>query len=495
MGEDRESMKNRISVKIVVCILIISLLPILAGCKKCNDNAAAMNALKDRLQENAKEAVNLSADERKEETVTGDDPVEEHPDEQVLEEKTETDAEVIPQLSGLYVTDRDDLFRWDEAEPVRLDRYQTFHITQEFQERYPELATKLLVVNDLIATEEGNSHMVAVRSLSALSNQEMQERMDQGTLPEEESWRIYLRRADEEIVSILCRRTVAGYFDSDLEDFTAYNVHTATGEEVALSELVKDEDELCKLLGKKAADLFLPDLEQVNEEGLAQDFKEYLHEDKLSWTLEAQGVTFWLDAYTAMQWAGSVTILFAEDPDKKIFTDAFASHIPGNWVMEIPDGFMNGFDAEDDGRSDELIVSEEYGYDGENGGRVSGINLLYNERRTQVHLDINDSRGPLTLLHRNGSTLLLEEHDEYDDHLMTLYALNDKGITRTDTINGIVQMLPYEQWPSGAYIAPRQIPTDPDNLVLTFFLKESAVGYEDCPYEISEEGKWVRKGP
>ncbi len=73
------------------------------------------------------------------------------------------------------------------------------------------------------------------------------------------------------------------------------------------------------------------------------------------------------------------------------------------------------------------------------------------------------------LLHKNGQTVLLENHDEYDQSFINTYILARHEITESDAIKGCLEWASENDYDiNGEGYTPVYVPTDPSSIrVLT----------------------------
>lgn len=485
-------------------LLAVLMLTGLCACGKRSDDPA-LDALKEGLKNaGEKQEAQTEADTDEKAPENGKD------DEQAPDASDTGNAEGLnPEasdgygLSDIYVAKRYDDYYSDQGDLEVEYKYETFYITDELKSAYPELANTLMVINDRIATEEGHSYRTTLSHLEMQPDAEHQRAMDAGIFPFEEEWEIYVRRADEDYVSLVTRHRQASDFDYDAYSYVGCCVDTKTGKEMELSDFVKDEDALFALVGEKAYKAVAPQGGDHVEDGnlipaqdLAKMIRDSLRDNLSGWTLDPQGLTFWINSFTAVPWSYQVSVLFAEDTDGRIFKEECRDLIPERWVMEVPLIDTTYFDAEDDGDADQIRLYEQYEYYDEEYRTVTGLSMNFNEDsmlEDYSEYEAYDFRG--TLLHFDHRTVLLEEHHEYDEHFLDLYTLKDGRTKYADTVDAYVETLPYELLSDEYTVAPRHIPADPANMQLTVYTNLLSTCESSGDFFISGEGKWVRKDP
>ncbi|MCR5223100.1 MAG: hypothetical protein K6D90_09590 [Lachnospiraceae bacterium] len=493
-------MKNRSLYRTAALLLAVLTLSGLCACGKRSDDPA-LDALKEGLKNaGEKQEAQTEADTDEKAPENGKD--DEHaPDASDTgnAEGLNPEAPDLYGLSDIYVAKRYDDYYSDQRDLEVDFKYETFYITDELKSAYPELANTLMVINDRIATEEGHSYRTTLSHLEMQSDAEHQRAMDAGIFPFEEEWEIYVRRADEDYVSLVTRHRQASDFDYDAYSYVGCCVDTKTGKEMELSDFVKDEDALFALVGEKAYEAVAPQGGDFVEDGnlipaqdLAKMIRDGLQNDLSGWTLDPQGLTFWINSFTATPWSYQVSVLFAEDIDGRIFREECKDLIPERWVMEVPLIDTTYFDAEDDGKTDQIRIYELFDYYDDGYRTINAFSINFNEDSLDedyAEYEAYDFNG--MLLHFDNRTVLLEQHNEYDDHFMDLYTLNNGKAKYEDYVNAYVETLPYELLSDEYTVVPRHIPEDPANMHLTVYTNLLSTCESAGDFSITEEGKWV----
>ena len=179
----------------IAMILLLAFTAVLIGCGK-KEEGANLDAIKDKLKENI-EAQNAK-NEKEPETDTG--KIDEVP-----EEEEQASSNGVESFEQVYLKARYDS-EWDENHDHKnyLNyNYEKIELGDADAKKYPELAKKLMIVNDLIVTEESNSYMSRMKEYQAKDDQEIDLEFDNFLLPYKEDWRIYKRRSDSAAFSIV----------------------------------------------------------------------------------------------------------------------------------------------------------------------------------------------------------------------------------------------------------------------------------------------------
>lgn len=136
------------------------------------------------------------------------------------------------------------------------------------------------------------------------------------------------------------------------------NLDSASGESIALSEVISDINLLPALLEEKITTKY----NYVTFGDLQEIFNSYSDKD-YCWTLDYQGITFWFSPYEIAPYSVgllSTKILF--DENDELFAEKFKSALPDTYAVALPIGNALGqeieFDLEDDGKSDVIYVGQ-----------------------------------------------------------------------------------------------------------------------------------------
>ncbi len=411
------------------------------------------------------------------------------------EDETLSASDDIRKLPDIYLRGHyNNHWMDDDTHQLVVDfNYQLLLLGKESEAKYPELAKKIMIVNDLISTDEGNLFMSNVQSTQKMKADEIEEAVEDGRMPYKAHWNIYARRTDEEITSFVVRNTLESGFDYDRILFTGYNFRTATGEELSLSDIVKDEDAFLEIVGERVKAQIMEEMPDLYEDDSdIPDLREYLNTGaRGNWTLDPQGVTVWLDSYTFMPFDIVVPVLFSEDKDGTIFADEFKDHSPEEWIMSFPLYDHICFDADDDGESDDLIVYENKEYYGEDDpyGCVTGLTFVYNGEMNEITGwdDMYNSR--LSLIHKGGSTYVLNTFSEYDYGFMNTYSLSGSTVKDNGYVVGHPSTIPYEEVDDDDYMVPDHLLTDPYDIMLTCPTNALSTCGAKRRYEITDKGE------
>lgn len=258
------------------------------------------------------------------------------------------DVEILNLIKAYTVN-----YRWDDATLLALSEYSNVTIWYDDAARYPEMAQVL-------------------EQLSAMQKRSMEDEYDNllsfarealDTAPAEFETQVsrldvLVRRADSAAVSLLSDSQSDYGWIEDFRGMHGTNFDTATGEELKITDVIKD-------MGK------IPDivLKELNShmwagEGYADtvitDYFRNTPEDGIRWTLDYNGVTFYFaDGDLAEPGNGSqtATVTFAENPE--LFEAKYMA-VPDAYMVELPLDHSFFTDLNGDDKLEELNVTGWY---------------------------------------------------------------------------------------------------------------------------------------
>ncbi|MBR4168365.1 MAG: hypothetical protein IKR47_01390 [Lachnospiraceae bacterium] len=474
--------KGRSLTGTIAMILLLAFTAVLIGCGK-KEEGANLDAIKDKLKENI-EAQNAK-NEKEPETDTG--KIDEVP-----EEEEQASSNGVESFEQVYLKARYDS-EWDENHDHKnyLNyNYEKIELGDADAKKYPELAKKLMIVNDLIVTEESNSYMSRMKEYQAKDDQEIDLEFDNFLLPYKEDWRIYKRRSDSAAFSIVTVYTDYASIDYNRVHFTGYNFDPKTGEEFKLSDVVKDEDAFIALVAKKALPLLqseLPDGVDYTEEGMIADVREYLQADiRGNWTLDPEGVSVWFDSHTMLPISMHISVLFADDPEGKIFADSYRENAPENWTLYMPFYTQESFFSADTDRINTLQITESYaeldGYE-----YVNGLWVYCNGVEDKVMLGDEITINNMALVHKGDQTYFFLEYSEYEYNSIETFVFKNDKVKMISAVSGSVASIPWEELEEDDYMIPNMLLSDPTNITVNC-LTDSLSTCSSMRHYILEDG-------
>jgi len=328
-------------------------------------------------------------------------------------------AEAAPQaIGGFFKQIRQQNFMDRDAQGEHEVLYQKFAglaVDKELRERFPKLSAAIeqRTAADWARLQKDSKGMKA---------EAVQFRQESPNYyhPFAQDVDVIMRRADDAVVSYLEMEYTNGAGAHGMYGWQGVNFNTMTGEEIALSDVVKDmgkfTDILIAQLKKEHPDATFFDMEK--------QVRKYALMDKLNWTLDPRGVTAYFNPYAIAPYAEGLlqtTVLFQEQP--QLFNEAY---------LETAEAYAQPFSGyyplftslKDNGRRDVLSVDE-----GENkvtvtvNGRKTVFDMLLAKLRpVLVHMANKDNYLYIDGQTAEGSrqTLVLKVEKGKAHHVATL---------------------------------------------------------------------------
>ncbi len=399
----------------------------LTACSESADTSVPVEKTEDAsVQEEAQEK---ELPQVSNETADAADEKETAAEEAVDEEKEEGEA---PRL----ILHRNSTYDWGDDNIPAIKHSISFVTLDKAQEAaYGGLASSLVeAMNEIIDKEK------------EVWESDMETKKEHEEFHVDESWNTFVRRADGSVTSILNEFCVEGEYDGGFfSDYIAHSYHTDTGKEIAFSEIVKDENKFYDILITKMKDYIDYAKENIyaidadtDEQELKTEIMGLVESGECAWTLDPFGLTMWVNAYTVLPEAMSATVRFSDDTNGEVFAEEFSKGAKDEWITQIPYYVSSYYDMDDSGKEVYTAASEIIEMKEVEGGEEYYINgmLVSFDGFVETFNTINPGGTnyyDIFLLHRAGSTILLENHDEYDKYYINTYTLNDDGINMIDS--------------------------------------------------------------
>ncbi|MCR5094859.1 MAG: hypothetical protein K6B72_12905 [Lachnospiraceae bacterium] len=498
---------------LLALFLVLTMLAAACACGddagKGSDRSSKKHAQKDdedeedEEDEEEEEEKEEDEEDEKEDGTETEDPEQQEPDENDSKNAVKTES---PAGLGIYLQKKVD-DQWSESMRQLLISYSYDRIglTDDTAAAWPELDKKLMVVNDLIATEEGNMFMKDSVAVGKMSDIEIQKEAEAegGSIPLTNKWTIDVMRADEELLSFLVKRTdtrgeyIVSYYD-------AYNIIPETGEDLALSDVLADPDAVFSIVAEKLRYLysdFMSGPDGGDEETILKDYADLVKKDLAegqcaSWALGPEGITFAFDAMTFAPFDAVVSIAFSEDKDGSLFADKWRYPAGEDWVIQLPLYDKVEFDGNDNGETDWIVVQEEFDPEITEYDYLTGLRVYYNSEDAAV-LELGEEMGiqELYLAHRGGKTFLMVGYSEYDWDFIEIYSLEKGKIEQTQLLSGWFWFWDNGSMEPDEYYARRMLVTDLSNIRITTMSELLSMIYCDMTYDLSGDGRLVPKEP
>ncbi len=317
----------------------------------------------------------------------------------------------------------------------------------------------------------------------------------------DEGWLVYLRRADEKYLSFVTEYHSEGMYDDvAYTEYMAHSYRVDDGKEISFSDVVADEGFFFDILAEKmygSIDSKLKEYDSIGldieKEKFEEDLKGYMRSGELAWTLDPFGVTCYLPAYKASLFAESATIQFSEDNDNKIFNDEFRNSVRNEYVIQIP-GYVGSYiDINDSGVPTYVRASELYDYDVEKDDfYLSGlfVSCAGDVKSFPTTMPNGTDFYNIFLLHRDGETILFENHDEYDQSFINTYVLARHEVAEADSTRGCLEWASQKDYDiNGEGYTPVYIPTDPAKIRVLTGKGEFAGDWSPTVLNVGNKGK------
>ena len=194
---------------------------------------------------------------------------------------------------------------------------------------------------------------------------------------------LQVRRADSKVVSILeySRDYAGGEHDNYV--YTGLNYNTANGQEISLDQVVKDREELSRLIqdGLKAkyesVEFFDEMKKTIDKEVNGED------DSALVWTLDPQGLTCFFSPYDLAPYSeGSQSVTIFYSAAKDLFTDTCLPEEGLGYICDLPSESGLAADVEQNGQTQRVSVS--YSYD-EKADNIQELSVTVNDQAVKVN--------------------------------------------------------------------------------------------------------------
>ena len=269
---------------------------------------------------------------------------------------------------------------------------QVLHLSEEDAEKYPALAKTL----EEISTKENdeiNKTFNDNREQAAQSFEDAEDKEMFGTYTDTRT--ILPQRSDSAVVSFL--ETLSSYTGGahGTQTFSAHNIDPETGKEIALSDVVKDEDVIRSLVKAELKEKY-PEMNWDEETDKNAD-------DALKnpvFTIGDNGLTFWFSNYEIGSYAEgtqNVTILFNGNDAQ--FNEKFTD-VPESYAFAFPESETASVDIKKDGDLDKVTF---FGEDFD-GSMFRKITVNVNDETASVDTEANDIEGTFV---KNGDKTFL----------------------------------------------------------------------------------------
>ena len=476
-GKETAKMRNKMLKTIIPLLGLV----IVAGCGK-SDNDDISDKLKDKVtavQEQGKTDEKLK------------------PSEEKGSEQGESSNEKVPDKEGqketpVLVMHRDSKYEWGDGSVPRIKHTYGYLLSGDEYAKYHKSLTESL--------EKARDEILAKQK--AAWDDEQKKIKEDERMAYEESWNTYLRRADDDVVSFVNEYCTVGQFDDGYyTSFIGHSFYTDSGKEISLTDIVADEEAFYDLMADRMSDYIEPTLKNIyaddvdfDRDKFRSDMVGYLEDEGITWTLDPQGVTFWMDSYISLPEGFSTTVLFTDDKDGTIFNEEFAKNVPDEWISQSPEIIGSFFDIDDSGKPEfvhayplyemrEFEDSEEF--------FINRYEMRIGSAEEEITLDMPGGTDFIDFffVHKDGRTFILESAYEYDS--LSTYTFTVDGIRLEE--GGFLAARFETIGSGGETYNPYYIPTDLSNIRMILDPK-GPDGGGTCTISIDAGGKIKKTG-
>ncbi len=346
--------------------------------------------------------------------------------------------------------------------------YELLHLCDEAAAAYPKLADTLESVNAYIEDGQKQLYRSDENYISGLTQKEIDDAREQGYVLAGYELKTYVRRADGDVLSFMCCTEKKNSIEWVYHSYMGFSIDMHTGKLLGLEDIVNDEQALISLLTSKAAEAaneynsgFNGYQEEYDLDKLEGIIRQSLEGGGVSWTLDPQGLTFYFDTYNLIVSYLEVPILFAEDPEGKIFNGDYPE--PAYWTTYVQPFMDLDFDADNDGDTDELYILGYESHD-EDFGYEYNLTLDYNGQKLDSAQDmVSDDR--FILVHEPGRTWLYMTYSSYNTPITDIYELSDDGLALLQTLTSDFAM-PEVDYSDVEVVSYSSRFTDPTNIYM-----------------------------
>lgn len=266
--------------------------------------------------------------------------------EMMTEEETEEESEEVLENTQILELYEDEEWYYGENAENCYVQFNTIYLSEEDSVKYPRLNEALNTMN----YAEMDTAAVVAAELDEMSEAFPEEASVYLPLYEERT--LFNKRADTIAVSFM--QGICNYSGGAHPNYyyKGINFDTETGEEIELSEVIRDYDRLPQIFQEKLEEKY-PDT-YFFEENLEEYFNGYECEN-YEWTLGYDGITFYFSPYEIASFAdGLLTATITFEEDKELFEEKYMA-VPKDYAVSVSYVEDVYVDADDDNTRDDLL--------------------------------------------------------------------------------------------------------------------------------------------
>ena len=365
--------------------------------------------------------------------------------------------------------------------------HDTLYISKDSRTQYKELAAAL----DQIMNDEKDAYDQEVKEYRK-EQEESSDSAANGEVPYMLEEEICVRRSDQEVLSFV--ETGSSYTGGahGVRWYTAHNLDAASGKEISLKDVIKDQNLLQETLKEELQKKYG---EELLLEDLDENIKNLLEgsgDSRQAWTLDPQGITFYYSNYDIASYAGgtqNVTILYSSHED--LFTDRYHPLKGEGYISGLFDYDGFSVDTDEDGEAESISVINHYGDDGET---IEGFDVTAGDQTLTVN-DLYVFDTDLYTVHTSygKSFLYIWCSEESDWMTLHLYDISSGKLVSAGTMNVSPNYMPGEEDADGNIY--EEVITNPNKMALQTRFDILSTYEAKKTYQVNEDPMPVSSDP
>ena len=290
-------------------------------------------------------------------------------------------------------------------------------------------------------------------------------------IAEEENLLPVVLRADERITTVYYPLPLNQDNEKELSSKNLINYDTATGKQIALSDVVKDKARLVELAKEQImANLTEYDLETIKE----TDVLAALNADDVPFTIDYSGITVYFDQTITRSFSyAPAHIAYIGNED--VLNGEYFDSLPENYVLHISPNVDFYWDLDGDGKTEMICVDIDLG---KQYYEMGSFTVKIDDQETKV--DTSSSNGDesadtLMLIHTHGKNFLYIWVGGEDDRMaIDIFEIVGKNVEQKDGA-GKWKIAPWENF-------------DPDHVELVDEVYVVGLKTYSAVYHIDDQG-------
>lgn len=237
----------------------------------------------------------------------------------------------------------------------------------------------------------------------------------------------YVRRADENIISVMYRRWECWKNAHVDRSLWGVNIDPVTGENISLEDVVTNINKIPAMVSE-----YIIKYNQQSDTTFYVDVEQYVREHlgELKWNMDYFGLNIYFDAYELDSYAAGdfcVVIPFADEPN--LFIEKYKD-VPDCYGMQLRDAEYCYVDLNNDSKIDKVqITSEENEYD------MMGYKISVNDTVISGEFKFYNVDAYLLKAEDEQWYLYVQGVSENDYRTIDVYHIEVTGIEKVDSVN------------------------------------------------------------